>query len=125
MNHERKVVLWSQPIISGRTVGPTEVEQGMGSLLLANVSKRKISVRHECYDRLGTKISQGNELLEPGHVGVSQNLTAGQSHREFMYCKIWYQGSKNDIRASLIMSTFDGGTPGSEKFTPVYAVSFS
>jgi hypothetical protein len=120
MNTENAVVLWSQPIIAGRTV-QNELRNGMGTLLVANLSKRSIVVNYEFYDRNGSISSEGQSTVTPGHIDVCNNMNAGDESRKYMYCKLWFNGSRQEISASLIMSMVEGPA-GSETETPVYSV---
>ena len=122
MGHEeREIVLWSQPIITGRTTG-NELKNGMGSLLVANLSNRSIVINFEFYDRNGAVCSGGNSTVAPGCIDVCNTLNATIESRKYMYCKLWFSGFRRDISASLIMSTVEG-SPGSEVETPVYSVA--
>ena len=99
-------------------------KQGVGTLLVANISKRSIVVHYECYDKFGSKTGDGYSTVEPGHINADNNFNLSDDERQYMYCKLWFNGSKNEIRASFIMSTCEGA-PGSEVQTPVYGVALS
>ena len=123
MKPEKKVVLWSQPIITGRSIG-NDLKNGMGSLMVANIGKRSIEVHHEFFDSEGASLASGYNTVAPGKVAVTNCLNATVDSRKYMYCKLWFNGSKREIRASLIMSTVEG-PPGSETETPVYGMTLS
>jgi len=124
MKSERKVVLWSPPIITGIRGSGTEVENGEATLLVANVSERSIQVHHETYDRNGDMFASGHESVSAGTIAVLNALNATVDSRAWAYCKLWFKGRKSEIRASLIMSTVQG-PPGSETTAPVYGMSVS
>jgi hypothetical protein len=123
MKPEKKVVLWSQPIITGRRIG-NDLENGEATLLVANVSKRSIVVHHEIYDRNGAKFVEGYATVSPGSISITNGLNGTGESRTYAYCKLWFNGTKNEIRASLIMSTIQGPA-GSETIAPVYGMSLS
>lgn len=124
MKSERKVVLWSQPIITGiRGIG-TDVENGEATLLVANVGKRSIKVHHETYDKNGDIFADGYQTVSAGTIAVLNAMNGTISSRAWAYCKLWFNGRKREIRASLIMSTVQGPA-GSETITPVYGMPLS
>lgn len=117
-------VLYSQPIIACKRASGGGIENGQGVLVIANVSKRTIKVEFERYNRIGSPMAQGSLTIEPRTIDDTNSLVGGDYNNIHMYYKIWFKGSPKDIRASFIMQTVEGD-PGSEVFTPLYAVSFS
>lgn len=121
----KKIVLFSQPIIVGKNIG-SEQQNGSGSLLIANVTDRNILVNHEIYNTDGTIITEGYDTIHPHKISSSNSLVGGQDINRWMYCKIWFEGCADDIRASFVMSIMEnGGSPGNEIFIPAYSVIFS
>ena len=121
MPHNKTVVLWSQPFIAGRSL-LNDLKNGMGTLLVANISNRPIVANYEFHDQEGSICSDGYGTVQPGCINAFNSTNDCIDSRKYMYCKLWFDGSRHDIRASLIMSTLEG-PPGSEVEAPVYGVA--
>lgn len=116
--------LYSQPIIACKQHSGGEIDNGQGYLLVANISNREKVITFTGYNMDGQETCLGSLSVNPGKIEAVNTLVGGSDSNKYMYYKISFKGSPKDIRASFIMQTVEG-PPGSEVFTPVYAVTLS
>ena len=120
---ENEVILWSQPILTGRVGPPGYLENGMATLLVLNVSSRSIVINTTFYDMYGNECANALEqLVEPGHIFNFNCFNGGMHERRYMYCNVCFFGRKKEIHASLVINTVEGPL-GEETHMPVYSVT--